>query len=174
MVAGELTYPRVRKWSRDEYHRAGELGVFGPDERLELIEGEVFEKMSPQSNPHAAGVTFVAEALRQIAGRQHFVREEKPIVLSDQSEPEPDVVLVRGAPRSVTHHPRPENIALVVEVAETSLQQDRTRKLAVYAKHGITEYWIVNLRQRQLEIHRDPGPLGDGTFGYRLTAVVLE
>src|SRR5579871_2515186 len=91
--------PSRRLWTRAEYHRAAELGLFGPTERLELLEGEVFTKMSPQSNQHAWSISLAAEMLRTVFGAGFHIREEKPLVLSDLSEPEPDIVVVRGALR---------------------------------------------------------------------------
>ena len=174
MLTQEPIKPELRKWTRDEYHRAAALGIFDPSERLELLEGEIVQKMSPQSNPHASGVTLAAHALRAAFGPCFHVREEKPMVLSDLSEPEPDVTVVRGTPRENQRHPTPGNTALVMEVSETSLASDRSTKAALYARHGVPEYWILNLRQRRLEIRRDPGLVGDGEYGYRYFQVVLE
>ena len=125
---------RTRKWTRSEYHLAADLGVFGPDERLELLEGEIVEKMSSTSNPHAAGVSLAADTLRQVFRTGYYVREEKPIVLSDHSEPEPDIVVVRGNLRNTPRHPTPHNIVLVMEVSELSLAADRATKAATYAQ----------------------------------------
>jgi Uma2 family endonuclease len=102
------------------------------------------------------------------------VREEKPIVLSDFSEPEPDIVVVKGTLRDTPRHPTPANTLLVVEVSESSLAADRKTKGAIYAKHGIQEYWILNLRRRELEIRRDPGLVGDEEYGYRFLQVIPE
>jgi len=166
--------PKTRTWTREEYHRAAELGLFDPDERLELLEGEIVEKISPQSNPHAAGVSLAAEVLRSIFTRGYHVREEKPIVLSDFSEPEPDIVVVKGALRDTPRHPTQANTLLVVEVSESSLATDRKTKGAIYAKHGILEYWILNLRRRELEVRRDPGLIEDDEYGYRFLQVIPE
>lgn len=174
MIAMESDRPKNRTWTRDEYHRAAEMGLFDPDERLELLEGEIVEKISPQSDPHAAGVSLAEDALREAFGRGFHVREEKPIVLSDLSEPEPDLVVVRGTLRDTPRHPTPANCVLVVEVSESSLASDRKIKSAIYAKHGIPEYWILNLRRRELEIRRDPGLIGDDEYGYRFLQVVPE
>lgn len=164
--------PKTRAWTRSEYHRAAELGLFDPSERLELLEGEIVVKMSPQSNPHAAGVSLAGEALREIFGRGYHVREEKPLVLSNGSEPEPDIVVVRGTLRETPNHPTPENTVLVMEVSESSLASDRTTKAAIYARYGVPEYWILNLRRRELEIRRDPGLVGEDEYGYRFLQVV--
>jgi Uma2 family endonuclease len=173
MTAYSAEPPCARKWTRAEYHRAAEVGLFRPDERLELLEGEIIWKMSPQSDPHAAGVSLAADALREIFTRSYHVREEKPLVLSDSSEPEPDIVVVRGSLRATPRHPTPENTVLVMEVSETSLAYDRTVKAAAYAGSGLQEYWILNLRQRQLEIRRDPGLVGIDEYGYRFLQLIM-
>ncbi len=164
--------PSKRLWTRAEYHRAAELGLFGPTERLELLEGEVITKVSPQSDPHASGITLSAEVLRTAFGVGFHVREEKPLVLSDLSEPEPDIVVVRGSARNNPRHPTPANAVLVMEVAESTIRFDQGEKATTYARAGIADYWILNLRQRQLEVRRDPGLLGSGEQGYRSLQIV--
>jgi Uma2 family endonuclease len=94
--------------------------------------------------------------------------------LSDFSEPEPDIVVVKGTLRQTPRHPTTENTVLVMEVSESSLALDRTAKAALYAKHGIPEYWILNLRRRELEIRRDPGLAGDNEYAYRFLQVLTE
>lgn len=123
--------------------------------------------MSPQSNPHASGIVLSAEALREALGPAFHVREEKPIILSDSSEPEPDIVVVRGRPRALRSHPTLENIALVMEVSAATLEFDQGGKAAAYARAGIEEYWVLNLRQRRLEVRRDPGLVGTDEVAYR-------
>ena len=145
-----------RLWSREDYHLASETGVFRADERLELLNGEVYQKMSPQSDAHAWGVSLTAQALREAFGSGHHVREEKPIALSPKSELEPDVAVVRGELRLSPLHPTPANLVLVVEVSDTSLEFDRQTKSRLYAAAGLAEYWIVNLRERVLEVRREP------------------
>lgn len=159
--------PSLRCWTREEYHRAAELGLFRPDERLELLEGEVIEKRSPESAPHAWTVSRAAEAFREAFGSGFHIREEKPIVLSDNSEPEPDIVVVRGTLRQTPHHPIPANAVLVMEVSDSTVAFDQGEKAASYARSGIADYWLLNLRLRRLEIRRDPGPVGTDTHGFR-------
>lgn len=146
----------TRRWTIDDYHRAIEAGVFGPEERLELLNGEIVV-MSPQLGPHASGSSLVVEALRAAFGPGWVIREQKPLSLGQVSEPEPDVAAVRGAIRDfVREHPR--SAGLVVEVADTSVRLDRTDKAEIYARAGIPEYWILNLPGRCLEVRRDPDP----------------
>ena len=161
-------------WTRAKYHQAGELGLFLPGERVELIEGEVFYKVSPQSDPHAYAITCTAEIMRDVFRVGFHVREENPIVLNDRTEPEPDVVVVRGTIRNTPNHPTPANVVLVIEVSLSTLTFDRTEKAASYARSGIADYWVLNLRARQLEVRRDPGPMNDGEHGYRSLQIVLE
>ncbi len=146
-----------RLFTRQEFERAGVLQLFSPEERLELIAGEVIRKMSPQRTRHATAVSLAAEVLRRLAGKSRHVRVQLPLALSDYDEPEPDLAVVKGSPRDylVDH---PSNALLVVEVADSTLRLDRTTKAALYARAGIAEYWIVNVVDDELEAHRDPAP----------------
>jgi Uma2 family endonuclease len=144
-----------------------EAGILAPGERVELIEGEIIT-MTPQESPHAAAGGLVEEALRVAFGPGFHVRSQRPLSLGLDSDPEPDAAVVRGTLRDyVKAHPT--TAILVVEVSDTTLAFDRGRKSALYARAGIPEYWIVNLVDRILEVHRDPGPLphDPSEFGYR-------
>ncbi len=136
-----------------------DAGVFVPDDRVELIQGEILV-ISPEKSRHAAAIDLVAEALRKAFGTTgHTVRIQHPIALEPDSEPEPDLAVVGGSPRDyVDAHPT--TALLVVEVADTSLSFDRTTKRALYARAGI-EYWIVNLVDSCVEAHRRPS---DGAY----------
>jgi Uma2 family endonuclease len=151
-----LTERTTRRWTVADYHRAAEAGVFSAEERLELIEGEIYV-MSPQLGPHATGCSLVEEALRDAFGSGWVVRAQKPLSLGQVSEPEPDVAVVRGAIRDFARE-HPTTAVLVVEVADTTLRFDRGDKAELYARAGILDYWIVNLSVRRLEIRRDPDP----------------
>lgn len=135
-----------------------ETGILGPDDRVELLEGEILE-MSPEKSRHAAAVDLAAEVLRAAFGPGRTVRVQHPIALGDASEPEPDLAVVEGSPRDYAHA-HPTTAVLVVEVSDTSLDYDRRRKAAAYARSGIAEYWIVNLVENRLEVHREPTPNG--------------
>jgi Uma2 family endonuclease len=119
--------PEIRRWSREEYERAGELGIFGPTERLELIGGEVIRKVSPQRSPHATAVQLAHEALRERAGTARGVRSQLPLALGDDSEPEPDIAVVEGTLHDYVHA-HPTTALLVIEVADSTLTFDRIRK----------------------------------------------
>ncbi len=144
--------PATRLWTRDEYHSMAEMGLF-EGQRVQLVCGEVVV-MSPQKHPHAFATSVLADALREIVDDGFWVREQLPLRLGESSEPEPDVAVVAGRPRDFTDHP--STAVLVVEVADTSLAFDRREKAALYAAVDIPEYWIVNLAERCIEVHRRP------------------
>jgi Uma2 family endonuclease len=149
---------RTRRWTRREYDRLIELGVLHEDEPIELLAGRMVVR-EPQRTPHAVATQLAAEALRVAFGAGWTVRVQLPLALDDASEPEPDVAVVRGAPRDYLRE-HPSSPALVVEVARDSLRADRTLKARLYARAGIGDYWIVNLVDRILEVHRSPTGLG--------------
>ena len=154
------------RWTRERYDRAVETGVFTEDDNVELLGGEVVTKTT-QNSAHRTATLLVSQALRPIFGANVFVQEEKPVGLSDRSEPEPDVAVIRGEIRDyVADHPGPDALLLLVEVADTSLRRDRTTKAALYAEAGVAEYWIVNLQSQALEVHRDPAV---GTYRTKTT-----
>jgi len=159
-----------RPWTREEYHRAARMGLFGPDERLELIGGEVMRKMSPQDAPHAAAIRRCEQALRRAVPRAHDVRVQLPLAVGEYSEPEPDVAVVLGS-HDEHEHEHPQSAVLVIEIAESSLRNDRTTKGGLYAMGGIADYWIVNLVDRVVEVHRDPVRMAGQPFGHHHRSV---
>ncbi|MBI3979030.1 MAG: Uma2 family endonuclease [Chloroflexi bacterium] len=168
-----MSTPELRRWTRAEYQRMAEVGIFRPDQRVELIEGEIVVVPPPTSH-RAVCISLIGDALRDTVKPDCDVRLRLPLALGEHSEPEPDVAVVPGAPRDYlgTH---PTSALLVVEIADTSLAFDRDVKGGVYARAGIPDYWVVNLVHRQLEIHREPGPLpaAPGGFGYRTRTIFL-
>jgi Uma2 family endonuclease len=144
----------LRRFTRDEYDRLIAEGFFHPEERLELIDGRIVEKMT-QGSRHATAVRLVEIALNAVFGDGFDVRVQLPIALDDFSEPEPDVAVVTGAPRDY-RDAHPTRALLVVEVSDATLRFDRRRKLALYARCEIPEVWIVNLLDGVVEVHRDP------------------
>ena len=159
-----VAMPSLRRFSRAEYVKMAEGGIFAPGEHTELIEGEIFE-MSPQKSSHATTVMIVADALRSVFTRGYVVRTQVPLDLNEISEPEPDVIIVSGTQRDYKDA-HPTTALLVVEVSDTTLAYDRNYKASLYAKAGIADYWIVNLMQRRLEVYRAPKPIADMLFGY--------
>jgi Uma2 family endonuclease len=158
--------PTPRRWTREEYYRMGDLGFFH-GQRVELIEGEIMV-LSPQNWPHTSTVDRVAEALRRILGTGFWVRTQVPLNLGT-SDPEPDVSVVLGRREDYNDHPT--SAVLIVEVSDSTLAYDRTRKASLYARAGITDYWIVNLVNNQLEVRRDPRPDPSQPYGSVTTLV---
>jgi Uma2 family endonuclease len=163
-----VRYPvRTRRWSRAEYDRMIEVGVLDEDERIELLGGELVVR-EPQGSPHYTAIMLVDEALRAAFGPGWFVRTHGPVALDDDSEPEPDVSVVPGGVRdySLEHPARP---VLVVEVtaSRSRLTFDRAHKGSLYARAGLAEYWILNLIQNVLEVHRTPVRDDSAAFGWR-------
>ena len=155
--------PNLRRWTRAEYMRMTEVGILAPDERVELIEGEII-KMSPQNTPHAVAVSLISEILRVFFGKGYYVRTQMPMDINEISEPEPDVAVVSGTPRDyLLGHPT--TALLIVEVSDSTLAYDRNQKASLYAKADIADYWIVNLINRRLEVHREPAPMPEQPFG---------
>ena len=148
---------RPRRWTVEEFFRAARLGLFRPDERLELLSGEIIEKMT-QNPPHAVALNkSIPVFSRVIAGQDCHLRVQAPLALSDDSAPEPDIAVIAGSPDNyATKHPAPGDVLLLVEISDATLHLDRRRKAALYAAAGINEYWILNLIDRRLEVHRDP------------------
>ena len=145
---------RRRLFSADEFERMAEAGVFRPGERLELIRGEIVE-MSPIGPGHGAAVASLNKRFIIGVGDRAVVWIQSSARMALDSVPQPDFALLR--PRSYRRaNPRPEDILLVVEVAETSLRYDRTDKLALYASAGIPEYWVASVEDEWLEIFRSP------------------
>ena len=152
---------RTRRWTRREYEQLLEAGICRPDERLELVDGALVVR-EPQDGEHAAAIRRADGALRQAFGGGWEVRVQLPVVLDEDSAPEPDVAVVSAATRD-RHPARP---ALVVEVADSSLAFDRTHKGSLYARARLSEYWIVNLADRMLEVYRNPGPNNGALYGW--------
>ncbi len=165
-----LCGPGVRPLTREEYYKAAEVGIFGPEERLELIGGEVIKKVSPQLTPHATSISLCGEALRKAFDQGHHVRIQAPMALGPHSEPEPDVCVVEGSARDYERE-HPKTAVLVIEVADSSLRLDRKVKASLYAAAGIPDYWLLNLPDRVLEVHREPAPMADEPFGHQYRSI---
>jgi Uma2 family endonuclease len=165
IIGSEVETRRLR---RVEYDRLVELGMFH-GERIELLDGLLVVR-EPQRSPHATAVQLVQKALERAFGAGWHVRPQLPFGLDDASEPEPDAVVVPGAPRDyVARHPT--RCALIVEVADSSLLFDRRKKAVLYARAGVRDFWILNLKERVLEVHREPrsGGRAPGGWGYAET-----
>ncbi len=146
----------------------GQAGVFPPGERVELIEGEIFP-MSPHNPPHSNRIERLNTLLVMAFGKTHGVRVQLPLTLNHLSEPEPDFAIVPL--QTWTRHP--DRADLVIEVADSSLSFDRNQKASVYAKAGIVEYWILNLKVGRLEVRRDPAASSDAPYGWEYATLHL-
>jgi Uma2 family endonuclease len=156
-----------RKFTVDEYHYFIEQGVFQPEERLELIEGELIE-MSPIGKRHAGSVDFIADLLRRFLGEKAIVRVQNPIVLDDFSEPQPDVCLLKRREDFYRQtNATAKDVLLAIEVADTTVKYDRDVKFPRYAANGIAEAWLIDLENDRVEIHSEPT-----AFGYSLVKIL--
>ncbi|MCU0569208.1 MAG: Uma2 family endonuclease [Oculatellaceae cyanobacterium Prado106] len=155
------------QWTLDRYHQAIEAGIF-EDQAVELLKGELV-LMSPEGTPHAYYSDRAARHLRRLLESVNlaYVRETKPITLPNASEPEPDIAIVQPLDQEyLTHHPYPENIFWVIEYAQSSLLKDLEIKSKIYAEANLIEYWVINLRDQQLIVFRNPV---DGKYQSKVT-----
>ena len=165
--------PRIHRFSTAEYYQMEEIGLFF-GKRVELIGGEIIE-MAAMNVAHATAVTLADKLLQKIFAENFVVRVQTPLNFSDGEEPEPDVAIVVGEARDYSKS-HPNTAILIIEIAETSVIYDQTTKASLYAKNGIQDYWIVNLKNRRLEIYRQP--IQDSTarfgFSYSITQILIE
>jgi Uma2 family endonuclease len=151
--------PIRHRWTVAEFQRMGETGFLYPEARLELIEGELFD-MAPIGSFHAGTVSILTRLLMRAVADNAIVHTQSPVVLSDRSEPQPDLLLLR--PRSdyyLSGHPHAQDVLLLIEVSDSTVQFDRETKVPLYARHGIPEVWLVaGPKRRHIEVYRDPQP----------------
>jgi Uma2 family endonuclease len=144
-----------RRFTQEEYFAMAEAGIFDANDSVELIDGHVVE-MPAENKPHRVAIAKGTDVfVRALAERPYFLQGQSTLPLDELNVPEPDLAVLRGAPDDVLEG-EPE-VVLVVEVADTSLERDRSAKQALYAQQGIAEYWILNLRTRTLEVYWEPG-----------------
>lgn len=176
-----LSAPKVRRrpnlplkrWiTRAEFETLMTTGVFAPEERLELLAGEMVRR-EPVGTQHAVAMTLVSRILTRLVSQNMHVCVQLPLALGEYDEPFPDLAVVQGSPRDYLND-HPTTALLVVEIAETSLRTDRDIKGSLYAQAGIPEYWIVNLKERALEVYREPAPDAKAVYGaaYRFKQVL--
>ncbi|MEC4819182.1 MAG: Uma2 family endonuclease, partial [Scytonema sp. PMC 1069.18] len=145
----------VWRFSVEQYHQMIRQGILTEDDPVELLEGWIIPKL-PKNPPHRAATTLTRNALEEIVPERWYVDTQEPVTLGG-SEPEPDVAIIRLTTRDyLDRHPGSHDIALVVEVADSSLEKDRTVKKRIYARAAIPVYWIVNLIEQQLEVYTQP------------------
>jgi Uma2 family endonuclease len=168
VMSALLDHPQKHPISAEEYLRMGEAGVFAPEARLELIEGEIIE-MAPIASPHAGCVNKLTRLFIQRARDAAVVAVQNPVIISNLSVPQPDLAVLRArADDYAGSHPETADVYLVVEVADTTLKFDLGRKAAIYARCGIAELWVVDVNSRAIHVFRNPGENGYGeTFSAR-------
>ena len=149
-----LQEPPKWRWTVGDFHRAVDVGLLPERGGIELIDGEVYFRM-PQGQRHVLAIRRVAKMLEANFGSEYIIFQQAPLQLSEYGEPEPDVMVLRGQEEDyVNNPPRPEDVVLAIEIAETSLTFDRTVKAREYALAGVQEMWIVNLLDRCVEVYR--------------------
>jgi Uma2 family endonuclease len=145
-----------RKFTVEQYHKMLESGILTEDDRVELIRGEIIE-MSPIGTKHAACVNRLVNLLAQLLGKRVIVAAQNPIALNDNSEPQPDVALLK--PRDdfyATAHPQPQDIFLLIEVADSTVMYDREEKIPLYGAANIIEVWLVDINAQIVEVYQQP------------------
>ena len=152
----------LRLWTVKEYHRMAEAGIFDEDERVELLEGKIIW-MSAIGTAHRSAVGRTNKYLQKHLGDSNkaWISIQDPIKLDDYSEPEPDIAVVKIDPLDYAdHHPTPDEIYLVIEVADTTFKKDCETKGKAYAAAGIIDYWVLDVINRQLHVFRKPSENG--------------
>jgi Uma2 family endonuclease len=156
--------PRVRRWTRVEYERLIELGVFRADERLELLDGQLVVR-EPQGSRHAGTIRRGIAVLRRALGDAWQVDSQLPIALDADSEPEPDISVIPYDPGAYLDA-HPSRAVLIVEIAESSYRVDREHKASLYARAGILDYWLIDVVHNVVEVYRDPAATPDALYGW--------
>ncbi|XZN99611.1 MAG: Uma2 family endonuclease [Microcoleus sp.] len=155
-----MTLLDIRLLTVQEYHRMAEIGILDADERVELLAGQIVKKAA-KSPPHCAAVKRTENLVNNRLGNRVLVRLQDPVRLNDNSEPEPDIALVVPDPLYYEdHHPTPSEVYLIIEVADTTLRTDLGIKATIYAQSGITDYWVLDVNNRQLHVFREPSQDG--------------
>jgi Uma2 family endonuclease len=148
--------PRRHRLTVADYYRMAEVGILDEDARVELIDGDIID-MAPPGSSHAATVHFLAETFVRAVERRATVLVQNPVRLSDFSEPQPDLALLRRREDFYRErHPQPPDVLLIIEVAASSLRFDQDTKRPLYARHGISELWLADLGGRRLTRYRAP------------------
>jgi Uma2 family endonuclease len=151
----------LKSWTVQDYHRMSELGILDPNERTELIDGQI-TLMVAKGNPHILTVRLLTRTMETLlSDRSILVSIQEPIQLNNSSEPEPDLAIVKGDMFDYANrHPQPTEIHLIIEVADSTLKYDCQVKDKHYAKVNIPDYWVVDLKNRQVHVFRNPTPTG--------------
>ncbi|HWM89989.1 MAG TPA: Uma2 family endonuclease [Thermoanaerobaculia bacterium] len=152
-----MAEPLKRLFTVSEYHSLAEAGILSEDDRVELIEGEIF-RMAPIGSRHAGCVNRLNHLLQ---GTGAIVSPQNPAFMNDHSEPQPDIALLQWrADFYASSHPKPEDVLLLIEVADSSIGFDRGKKVPLYAQCGIADFWLVDLVKNTIEVYRQPSATG--------------
>ncbi len=156
MQNAEITF-NLRLWTVEDYHRMAETGILDNSERVELLEGKIIW-MSAKGTAHRSAVGRTYKLLENRLGKEAWISIQDPIKLNEHSEPEPDIAVVKIDPLDYAdHHPTPSEVYFIIEVADSSLKFDCETKGKAYAQAGITDYWVLDVLNRQLYVFRQPG-----------------
>lgn len=148
--------PQIHLWSVDDYHQMIEAGVLDEDDRVELLEGKIV-CMSPQRPFHASSVQRSSKLFFKLLGDRAEIRIQLPVILGNDSEPEPDLAIVKIDEHEYSYrHPEAKDIYLLIEVADWTISKDRKQKARIYGKNLVLEYWILDLQKRQVYLFRQP------------------
>ncbi len=168
-----MTITHAKRFTLDEYHRLGELGFFHEDDRIELVKGEIIQ-MSGKGTAHEVCISKLLRELIRLLGDSATLRCQSPIIIANDSEPEPDFAVVQNSPDDyLLAHPKPANVLLLIEISDSTLNYDQNVKLPLYAEAKISDYWIFNLFDNQLEAHSEPYQSSQGKYGYKNKRIVL-
>jgi Uma2 family endonuclease len=158
-----MTAPAAHRFSVKEYYRMAETGILHHDARVELLDGQIIDK-SPISPLHGAVTMILNEFLCIDRQARWIISVRTPVRLDEYSEPEPDIMLIKPLADFYKHrHPQPDDVFLLVEISDYSLERDRAEKLPLYARAGIAEVWIVDLNEQTIEVYRQPSISGYGS-----------
>ena len=167
------------RWTITAFHQLAEVGIFTEDDRIELIDGELI-RMAPIGDEHAGQVNWLSNHLAYRLHQQVIVATQNPITLGDHSNPQPDITLLRWRDDFYRgKSPMPEDVLLIIEIADTSVRYDREVKVPLYAQYYIPEVWLIDLQQRQVEVYRQPDnsvyhEVSHHQGGHITSSVVLE
>ncbi|MEA5550408.1 Uma2 family endonuclease [Anabaena cylindrica UHCC 0172] len=168
-----MTVVTAKRFTIAEYHRLVELGFFREDERVELIKGEIIQ-MAAKGKSHSTFNRRLIRELTQLIGNRATLQNQDPISIPPNSEPEPDLAILRNrADDYFIDHPTPSDILLLIEISNSTLKYDQEIKLPLYAEAGISDYWIFNLINNRLECYSEPYQDSQGIFDYRRKLILL-
>ncbi|AFY58807.1 hypothetical protein Riv7116_6478 [Rivularia sp. PCC 7116] len=168
-----MTIITAKRFTINEYNRLAELGFFQEDERVELIRGEIIP-MAAKGTLHSTVNRRLIRELSKLIGNRATLQNQDPIIIPPNSEPEPDVAILNNKDDDYLNaHPTPQDVLLLIEIADYSIKYDQDNKLRLYAEAGILYYWIFNLIENCLETYNEPFQDSQGKFGYRRKVIYL-